>query len=121
MGNPGMPPPAAGPPPPGAGQPQQGPPSLAPGTPAPGSMGDLLGPSTNPDEHVMSGASLGPGLGPEAFGMGAANPGPALDAAKLAKWLPALEIMANRTGSSSATRQLVRTIKSQVSMIPGGQ
>lgn len=105
--------------PPGTGQPQQGPPGLAPGTPAPGSLGDLLGPSSDPSEHVMNGSASGPGLGPAAFGLNSgANVG--VQVQQLVAWLPALEDMANRPGASSATRQMVRTIKSQVSLLPGG-
>lgn len=116
MGTPQLPPPGAAPAAGGA-PPQQAPPGLASGTPAPGSLGDLLGPSTDPSEHVMSGAALGPGPGPAAFGMGQ-QASTAADVAKLARALPALEVIANRPGATDATRQLVRAIKAQVSFAP---
>jgi hypothetical protein len=87
---------------------------LPPGMPPPGSLGDLLGPSTDPNEHVMNGSARGPGVGPEAFGFGQ---GP--DMSNLIRWLPALEQMANRPTATDATKNLVRIIKANVSLIPG--
>lgn len=75
--------------------------------PAPGSLGDLFAPSTDPNEHVMNGAALGPGLGPEAFGSGEQNK----DLERMVAYLPALSAMANRPGASAPLRDLVRSIK----------
>lgn len=114
VGTPGLPnaPQAGGPantPPPQAQGPITG---LPPGLAAPGSLGDVLGPSQNPGEHVMNGSALGPGAGPAAVGLGQ---GP--DMATLLRWLPALEQMANRPSASPATKSLVRQIKSNVSLV----
>jgi hypothetical protein len=95
---------------------------LPPEVPRPGAMGDLFADSTAPDEHVMNGATLGPGLGPAALGIrGAGDPDPE-DLVKMARWLPALEEIANRPTSTTAMRQVVRTLKSRISMAapPGG-
>ncbi len=63
--------------------------------------------STMPEVPVTDGAALGPGAGPEALG-GASN----ADLQGLQAWMPVLEFMANRPGSSDAARNLVRQIKS---------
>lgn len=63
--------------------------------------------STMPDVPVTDGAALGPGAGPEALAP-PYNP----DLAALKNWMPVLEFMANRPGSSDAARNLVRQIKS---------
>lgn len=121
VGTPGLPnPPQAGGPtnqPQGLqiGQPVSG---LPQGMPQPGSLGDLLGPSQDPNEHVMNGSALGPGGGLGILGLGPTS-GP--DMSQLARWLPALELMANRPTASPVTRDLVRAIKSGVSLIPGQQ
>lgn len=95
-----------------------GPPGPLPAhIPMPGSLGDIFGDSQDPNEHVMSGAALGPGPGPEAFGFGAQATS-AADVARLARWLPALEVVANRPGSTDTTRQIVRALKAKVSMLP---
>lgn len=89
-----------------------------PETPPPGSMGDLFADSTNPGEHVMNGAALGPGLGPQALGIrGPGEPDPE-DLVKMARWLPALEEIASRPSSTTAMRQVVRTLKSRISQVP---
>lgn len=57
--------------------PQSGPPPVAapaptgaaPGALAPGSFGDLLRPTENPDEPVTAGLPVGPGPGPEVLSM----------------------------------------------------
>lgn len=81
----------------------------------PGSMGDLFADSTNPNEHVMSGAAAGPGPGPEAFGMGGQQADPR-DLEKARRWLPALQEIANRPDSTAATRNVVRMLKSKIAM-----
>lgn len=86
--------------------------------PMPGQLGDLLGDSQNPDEHVMNGSPMGPGAGPEALGM-APGQSTQMDVNKIAGWLPALEHMANGPNSSDLTRQLVRTIKMNLNLTPG--
>lgn len=86
------------------------------GMPGAGSLGDLFADSTRPDEDVMNGARLGPGGGPEILG---------LDDASLAKadlnwakqYLPAMEFAANRANSDPA-RQIVRLLKSRISLGP---
>lgn len=88
----------------GGWHPSQGRPATMP---APGSLGDLFAPSTDPNEHVMNGAALGPGLGPEAFGNGNQDK----DLARMVAYLPALSAMANRPGASAPLRDLVRSIK----------
>lgn len=83
------------------------------GMPPPGAMGDLFADSTRPDEDVMNGAALGPGLGPDAFGTYGQDAA-RQDSQQLAKYLPALEEIANRPGSSSAMRHLVRSLKGAI-------
>jgi hypothetical protein len=51
--------------PPGPPAPQTPPAAQAPG-PAPGSLGELLGPTARPDEPLTHGAPFGPGPGPAA-------------------------------------------------------
>lgn len=101
------------------GTPEVAPPAFA-GRPetmaAPGSLGDLFADSTEPGEHVMSGATMGPGAGPDAFGFGPGHVDPA-DLDKALRWLPALEEIANRPGSTAATRNVVRMLKARVSMV----
>lgn len=99
-----------------AGGPPQAMPALPEGVPAPGSMGDLFAPSTNPAEDVMSGADMGPGHGPEAFGFDEASM-TASDMDYVSKYLPGLEEAANRNGDDPA-RQIVRLLKARLPM-PG--
>lgn len=103
--------------PPVAGAPAGPPGPLPDHIPLPGALGDLLGPSQDPNEHVMNGSHLGPGAGPEALGL--AQPGQLdpNDAKTFARWLPALQEIASRPDSSAGTRQLVRMIKSRISQV----
>lgn len=103
-----------------AGGPPAAPGPLPAHVPMPGSLGDIFADSTDPNEHVMSGAAMGPGPGPEAFGLG---PGQStqMDVNKIIGWLPALEHIANGPNSSDLTRQLVRVIKSNANLTPGVQ
>jgi hypothetical protein len=57
---------------------------------------------------VLSGAPIGPGPGPEALSI---NPNPNPDVARLAAWLPVLELSASQPDSSPELRQLVRQIR----------
>lgn len=68
----------------------------------------LDAPTANPDEHVLAGAPVGPGPGPEAL---AVNTAPDEDMAKLAVYLPVLELAASQPNSSAALRQFVRSIR----------
>lgn len=63
-------------------------------------------PSERDYEPVTAGLPVGPGPGPEALGMGFE---PERD--RLRDYLPMLELVASQPGSSSALRQLVRTIR----------
>lgn len=67
--------------------------------------------SGQPNTPVTDGAALGMGAGVEA--MGFQNPNQQ-SAAQVASWLPALEIMANKPGSSAAARAAIRRAKSQL-------
>lgn len=100
-----------------AGAPQGGPPPAPVGVPdhlpAPGSMPGLFDDSTDPNEHVMSGARTGPGPGPEAFGYGPAAQDKR-DDDWAAKYLPAFEFVANSRNGSDAARQIVRLLRSRV-------
>lgn len=100
-----------------AGGPPAAPGPLPAGVPQPGGLGDMFADSQNPDEHVMNGSALGPGAGPEAFGLGPQATSDA-DVARLAAWIPSLEAIANRPGSTDTTRQIVRSLKAKVSMLP---
>lgn len=60
--------------------------------------------TTEPDVPVTDGAALGPGAGMEALGEPPADPG--LERTKM--HLPVYEWLANRDGSSDASRNLVR-------------
>lgn len=46
----------------------------APQGPAPGTLGDLLGPSVRPDEPLTAGLPMGPGPGPQGLRMSAGDP-----------------------------------------------
>jgi hypothetical protein len=65
--------------------------------------------SQMPDVPVTDGAALGPGRGTEALSSSQAQPNQ-----YLASYLTALEFIANQPGSSDASRNLVRQIKSQL-------
>lgn len=69
-------------------------------------------PTQNPDEPVTAGSPMGAGVGPEALGL--SNPmeqADREDAQRLLQYLPVLEFVANRPGSSAAMRAMVRQIK----------
>jgi len=61
-----------------------GPPPLT--GPAPGSLGDLFGPTQRPDEHFMTGVNAGPGAGSEA--LASLTPDVTISALGLLKTLP---------------------------------
>lgn len=71
----------------------------------------LDAPTGNPNEHVLAGAPIGPGPGPEAL---AINPAPNEDLAKLAAYLPVLELAASQPNSSAALRQFVRSVRGSI-------
>lgn len=66
--------------------------------------------SSEPDVPVTDGAALGPGAGLE--GLNPQAPDPAMERQKM--YMPALEWLANRPGSSDSARNLVRQMKSQM-------
>jgi len=67
-------------------------------------------PSQQPGTPVTAGAAAGPGPGPEALGIPNA---PSADMKALLAYLPVLEFMANQPGASSASRNMVRSLKSR--------
>lgn len=79
----------------------------------PGSLGPLTGPTARPGEPVTAGIDMGPGPGPEALGLAGANPDDE-DLARLAPYLPTLELLANQPNASMATRNFVRRIRGGV-------
>lgn len=91
----------SGPPPPGGGAPR-----------IPVDVTPFNAPTQNPDEPITAGSPMGAGIGPEALGlqdpMAQADK---QDAQRLLQYLPALEFIANRPGSSNAMRAYVRQIK----------
>lgn len=101
-------------PPPGA-TPGGGPPGVPAHLPAPGTMPGLTDDSTNPNEHVMSGADSGPGPGPAAFGYGDQAQA-ARDSDWSAKYLPAFEFVANSRNGGDAARQIVRLLRSSTGL-----
>ena len=71
-------------------------------------------PSEMPNEPLTAGMASGPGAGPEAFVP------PNLDDSDrllMAPWLPVLELLSTRPGTSQSTRNVVRIMRSQ--MPPG--
>ena len=100
-------------PPPTGWQPGQPMPQM----PKPGSLGDLFADSTNPDENVMNGADAGPGLSMAALGFGPQAEADG-NAARVARYLPALVAIANQPGSSPATRAMVRAMRARISGTP---
>lgn len=93
-----------------AGGDQAPPPGLLAGLSLPPGVGFSEG-TSRPDEPVTAGAASGPGPGPEVLGLPNQEQ---QDVAALAAYLPVFEHMANQAGSSSAARNLVRAIKSQL-------
>lgn len=89
------------------------------GTPTPGREGGGAPPNIvpfgaatqEPNTPVTAGAALGPGAGPEALGIPDA---PSADLQSLLGYLPVFEFMANQPGASSASRNLVRQLKSMI-------
>ncbi len=73
----------------------------------------LSAPTTRPDEPVQSGLSLGPGAGPESI-PALAFTLPDADLLAFAPYLPALELMTTLPNASSATRNFVRRLRSQI-------
>lgn len=77
----------------------------------------LAAPSQRPGEPVTVGLSDGPGPGPEALPlMAAAGPDPSVVLWR--QFLPALDLMASRPGSSPELRQFYRRVRSS---LPPGQ
>ena len=73
----------------------------------------LGAPSSRPNEPVQAGLSLGPGVGPEAIpALAPELPDP--DIANFAPYISGLEELANLPNASSATRNLVRRLRSAI-------
>lgn len=81
--------------------------SLLAGMSVPSGPG-LAAPTQQPGVPVTDGAASGPGAGPEALGLPVQQD---QDMQALAAYLPVFEHMASQPGSSSAARNLVRSIK----------
>lgn len=75
------------------------------------SLVGLNEPSQMPGTPVTDGANSGPGADMSALGL--SNPDDE-QRAVLASYLPALEFLANRPGTSSAARNAVRRIKAEI-------
>jgi len=94
---------------------QSGAPLAADSGQAPGpDLSGLVGlgePSQQPGTPVTDGADGGAGVGMDALGLGDPD---AQSKAQLASYLPALEFMANRPGTSAAARNAVRRIKATI-------
>lgn len=88
------------------------PPPVQPGAAARPSVIPFNAPTQEPDVPVTNGAALGPGAGPEALGIPNA---PSEDLRALLGYLPVFEFMASQPGASSASRNLVRQLKSMIS------
>lgn len=68
----------------------------------------LTGPTRRPDEPVTAGIDMGAGPGSEALGMASATP----DLGRLANYLPVLEVLASRPGTTQDMRNFVRLVRS---------
>lgn len=92
------------------GQGPSGSPGDLPPNPAANSVVPFSAPSGRPDEPVTSGASLGAGPDTSALGL---QPGQVdqQDAAKIAKSLPVLEMLANQPDALPSTRLMVNLLK----------
>lgn len=77
--------------------------------------GDLFAATTRPDEPWTSGLPSGEGPGVEALGVLARPDAGDPDAIDMARYLPALEAMANQPGASVSTRNFVRRLRGTVS------
>lgn len=82
-----------------------------------GQVPEVFGPTQRPMEPVQAGLSQGPGPGPEAMNMGFIDTINGMDntpdAEIYSQYLPLLEAIASRPGSTSETRNFVRRIRSQ--------
>jgi len=103
MGSPPVPRPAATPP---AGAPE--------GVPAAGGLGDLFAPTARPGEPVTAGADAGAGPGMAALGPSPQDMERQEDLKALAAYMPVLEYMASRPGTSASTRNFVRRLKGAI-------
>lgn len=74
-----------------------------------GNVTPLDAESAMPDVPVTDGAALGPGAGVDAL-----SSSQSLANTYMASYLPVLEYMASRPGSSDAARNLVRVLKSKL-------
>lgn len=101
---------AGGPPPP---------PAVPDHLPRPGELPGLTAPSTDPNEHIMSGAVSGPGPGPAAFGFDEKTQGDN-EVAWVKGYIPTMEFLANSERGGDAARQVVRMLKVRTGLIPGG-
>lgn len=73
----------------------------------------LSAPTARPSEPVQSGLSLGPGAGPDSIPAIAPEPQDP-DALTFAPYISGLEQLANLPNASSATRNLVRRLRSAI-------
>ncbi len=71
-------------------------------------------PTARPGEPVQSGLSLGPGPGPESIPALTPEPQGDPDAATFAPYIAGLEQLVNLPNASSATRNLVRRLRSSL-------
>lgn len=71
-------------------------------------------PTSRPQEPVQSGLSLGPGPGPETIPSLTPTPTANPDLIAFAPYLPSLELMSSLPGTSTATRNFVRYLRSSI-------
>lgn len=86
-------------------------PLAPPAPPAPPTP--LSAPTSRPDEPIQSGLSLGPGAGPDSIpALAPESPDP--DVLTFAPYIDGLEQLVNLPNASSATRNLVRRLRSAI-------
>ena len=73
----------------------------------------LFAPSQRPDEPITTGIAMGPGAGPEVLGINN-NIDTEQDKARMAAYLPALEVLATSPDSSQAFRNYVRQLRANL-------
>jgi len=76
--------------------------------------GGLLAPTQRPDEPVTAGLPVGPGAGPPDGTPGAVEGQLPVDPRQVARWLPILEQLARRPGTSRATVAFVRDLRASL-------
>lgn len=83
----------------------------APSMPLPEAPGPFHRPTDRPDEPITAGLSSGPGAGPDVLGLGGENAG---DYARVARYLPVLELVASRPEASELARNFVRLVRGSI-------